>query len=136
MLENSFIGLSGYGRLHDIGYDKDGEACVTLHLINGGNGRRADDLWVECQVDMCDFPEVAKFEDFLALGKSVTVKFDAQYLSFQQCYSGMAENDPNHIVHLQGRLLSIHECYVEDDNTVAQHNHGINKQIVSHRLRA
>ncbi|MEO8964708.1 MAG: hypothetical protein ABI370_08555 [Gammaproteobacteria bacterium] len=136
MFEKPFLSLSGYGRLQEIGYDEEGDVCITLQLINECNGLSSDDLWIVCQVNMCKFPEIADLENYLAKGKLITVKFDAQYLGFQQCYAGMSENDPRFIVHLQGKLLNIHEYYIETDNKSSQHNHAIENHIVSQTLRA
>ena len=137
MLRNTFVSLSGYAHLHSIDLDQDGEVSLTLHLINECDGSRSDDLWVKCRVDVDDFPIVTEFEDYLFAEKSITVKFDAQYLGFQQCYSGMSENDPHFIVHVIGKLLNIHEYCVEDESVSSRHIHSsVNKHIVSHRLRA
>jgi hypothetical protein len=136
MFGNTFVSLSGFGHLCDIGYDKDSEMYITLHLINESNDSRSDELWVKCRVNLFDFPEMARFKDYLAMERSVIVKFDAQYLGFQQCYSGMSENDPLSIVHLLGKLLNIHEYYIEEENISSLYNHSIETHIVSHRLRA
>lgn len=136
MFENTFVSLSGCGRLQDIGYDHDNNVCITLHLINECFGTRDEDLWIECSVSVFDLSTVAKWESDLALGKSITIKFDAQYLGFKQCYSGISENDPRFIVYLQAKLIKIHEYSIESDNIVSQYNHELKKHIVRHSSRA
>lgn len=136
MFENTSLSLNGYGHLYDIGHDKNGEVYIALHIINECKDSRADDLWIKCRVNMFNFPEIVEFEHYLAIESTIIVKFDAQYLSFNQCHSNMSENDPRLIVHLHGKLLKIHEYYIEKDNISSQFNHSIKKQIVSHSLRA
>ena len=113
MLGNKFLTLNGQGRVYDMGYDHDGKVYVLLNIKNEFNGKNCDGLWLKCWLNMFDFPMLNDLDHHLARNEFITLKFDAQYLGFQQSYSGMSENEPSFIVYLEGKLLKIHEFGIE-----------------------
>ena len=136
MFKKNFISLSAYGHVEDIGYEKDGEIYLTLRLINQLDDSQSDEVWIECQVNMCDFPQVIELEKYFFREKSITLKFDAQYLGFIQSYHGMADNDPNSIVRLRVKLLEICEYYIESNSATFNNIHNTNNDLTQQNLRA
>jgi hypothetical protein len=114
------LSLNGFGHLCERGTHQNGDSYITLHLINKSNDAFFDDIWLECQVNKKEFPIIAELDQYLAVGKSVIVNFDAQYLAFKQHYSGMTEHDPRSIIHLQGKLTNIHQYYVRNSVVTLQ----------------
>jgi hypothetical protein len=136
MLENTFLSLSGHGYLHDVRCYRRDEWYATLNVIQPFNHSPSDDVWLECQFNMDKFPILAKLDHYLDKGKSVILKFDAEYSGFQQYYAGLSENDPRFIVQLRGKLLHAHEYDIEGLNTFYHHKRSMQNQRVLHKPRA
>jgi hypothetical protein len=120
MSGSKFLTLSGQGRICDMGFDHDGEVYILLKVKNEFDGMNYDDLWVKCWVNMFNFPMLNNIDHYLVRGELMTLNFDAQYLGFQQSFSGMSEKDPRFIVHLEGKLLKVHEFGVENSSVPHQ----------------
>jgi hypothetical protein len=119
MLGNKFLTLSGQGRVHDMGFDHDGEVYILINVKNEFHGMDCDGLWLKCWVNMFDFPILNNLDHYLAKNEVMTLNFDAQYLGFQQSFSGMSEKDPRCIVHLEGKLIKIHEFGIDNTNVTS-----------------
>ncbi|MEO8402616.1 MAG: hypothetical protein ABI597_12660 [Gammaproteobacteria bacterium] len=136
MFRNKFLSLSGYAYLYDIRCCQKSERLITLNLVNNCSEPCPDDIWIECNLDMRNFPVIARLEHLLALEKTIIVKFDASYSGFQQSYHGQSATDPEVIVQLKGKLLNIHEYFVEKDITPDWHSYGLENDMVTRELGA
>ena len=116
MFANTCLKLTGVGRLCNITYGVNYVAYFTFQLIKQQNVSSSNEIWIKCRANLVNFPETDKLIHYLNEKKEVTVQFDAQYLGFQQSYSGLCENDPDLIVHLDGELLKIRDYYIKGDN--------------------
>jgi hypothetical protein len=112
MSANKLLTLGGQGHIYDMGYNHDGDVYILLNVKNEFNNKKYDGLWLKCWVDALKFPELKYVDRHLAKKKLMTLRFDAQYLGFQQSYAGISENDPSFIVHLEAKLLKIHKVSV------------------------
>jgi hypothetical protein len=128
---NNFLRLSGVGRLFDITYDTNYAVYFTFQLVNQAQNSPSSEVWIKCRGNLVNFPETESLLHYLNDKQEVKVHFDAQYLGFQQCFSGIGENDPESIVHLDGELLKIQNYYIEGDNLFTKTTRLL-KNIVSH----
>ena len=136
MLKNTFLNLSGHGYLHDVRHCQRDEWYATLNVIQPCDDSQSDDVWLECRFNMNKLPVFAKLDHYLSKGKSVILQFDAKYSGFQQCYSGISENDPRFIVQLHGELLHVHGYEVEKVYTFTFHKNDMKHNRLLHSVRA
>ncbi len=116
MLANTFLKLTGVGRLCNITYSTNYAAYFTFQLIKQRNDSSSNEVWIKCRANLVNFPEIGKLVHYLNEKKEIIMRFDAQYLGLQQSFSGLSENDPEMIVYLDGELLKIQDYRIKGDN--------------------
>ncbi len=101
--------LSGWGYLQDV-IEKSGKFIVRIKALTGYDSStlNRDDVWVNGEVTNENYQACLRtLLDLVLAGQCVMVNFDAEYSAFVNAYSGQAPEDPNHIVDLHAKLLSI-----------------------------
>lgn len=115
MSKGSIFTLSGTGYLNNV-IHSNGNTIARINVINrfGSSNHASDDIWIDCQVKLNNLlPYITELESNLKFGKTVILRFNVKYSSFDFCHSGISKDDPNNILQLQGNLLSIDECFID-----------------------
>ncbi|MEO8963802.1 MAG: hypothetical protein ABI370_03940 [Gammaproteobacteria bacterium] len=128
MFKNPVFNLSGVGYLHEI-VRKDQTIVARINIINKFNSsnERSDDIWLDAHVKDNDLLQLlVDFEKNLQLKKTVILHFEAGYSGLDCCHLGLTEDDPWHIVKMQGQLFRLNEYYIDG---VHHHAHPLIQSI-------
>jgi hypothetical protein len=110
------LSLSGFGYLENVRREDDGIA-VSIKAITGFETSSYHDVVML----NCVLEDNNKQADFfktlvpLIASNNVILYYKAHYEFFKVAHSGRAPSDPQHLISLQARLLSVQRCYVNGE---------------------
>lgn len=124
MFINSGFCLSGTGYLYDI-LHKNEDVYARINVINPFNSasHHSDEVWIDCVVNDDHLLHlILGLKNHLRMQKIIVIQFDAEYSSFDYCHSGITDEDPDHIVHLKGRLQNVREYLINGNRQNDKHS--------------
>lgn len=116
---NHIFCMSGCGYLHDIIQRSDKFiARIKMFTHYDSSTLSRDDVWIECEVsDKHQQALLTTLLNAVQTGNSVILTFKAEYTAFLNAQSGLAPEDPSHIVMLQGKLRTVEESFINGQPT-------------------
>jgi hypothetical protein len=109
MLSANMFSFNGYGYLKNIIYDED----KYIAKINAIDESLSDDIWLECEIQGLIQEQLFNLLNEVKKGHSVIVTFNAAYRRFMSAICCIDPSDPEHILILRCKLLSLRACYVD-----------------------
>jgi hypothetical protein len=110
------LSLSGFGYLENVWREDDGVA-VSIKAITGFETSGYHDVvMLNCVLD--SDRQAAFFRKLVPLigtSNNIILYYKAYYEFFKVAHSGRAASDPQHLISLQARLLSVQRCYVNGE---------------------
>jgi hypothetical protein len=107
--------LNGSGYLHEVVQEK-GTTIARINIVTHFGLRTSlqDNIWMDCLIqDKILQSHFCSFTQFLQNGHAVLIRFKAEYSKFVTAHSGLSSEDPENIVHLKGRLLTLESSYLD-----------------------
>lgn len=105
--------LSGYGYLRCI-TQREKKMVAQIKTVTHFNpsNQGNDEIWLDCEVTNLEhIIYLSALKNSVLTGDKVMITFEADCNTFINAYSGQ-EGDPNNIITLEGKLLTIDSWYI------------------------
>lgn len=114
MIKNVIFSLNGIGYLHDL-IRKNDELYGRINVINkfNINAQRTDDVWIDVLIKEDFLPIMNELKSHLNFQRTVILHFSAEYDGFDYCQTGLSDEDPGNMVHIQGKLQCIMDYFID-----------------------
>lgn len=98
------LSLTGYGYLLAVKETPQG-TLVTIRVLTSS----LDDVELHCIAENCGVSaELYRVKGKCRVGECVLLQFKVDYLRFGYNYPGLTKEDPQHMVQLQGKLITVY----------------------------